>query len=75
MKHNLKISVSKEPKTGGIASFKSVTVREKFMRYLFGDKKNITVLIPGDNIGEIAICETEKGGTVNDKGTAFAEGR
>ena len=30
-----------------------------------GKKRRVTVLIPGDSIGEIAICETEKGGNVN----------
>ena len=31
MKHNLKISVSKEPKTGGIVQCRSVTLREKLL--------------------------------------------
>ena len=65
MKHSLKISVSKEPQTGGIVSCRNVTVRERFMKLLFGDKRRVTVLIPGDSVGEIAICETEKGGTEN----------
>lgn len=65
MKHSLKISVSKEPQTGGIVSCRNVTVREKFMKLLLGDKRRVTVLIPGDSVGEIAICETGKGGTDN----------
>lgn len=73
MKHNLKISVSKEPQTGGIVSCRSVTLREKFMRHLFGEKKRVTVLIPGDSVEEIAICETKKGENENDEGTDFAE--
>ena len=62
MKHSLKISVSKQPQTGGIVSCRNVTVRERFMKLLFGDKRRITVLIPGDSVGEIAICETKEGG-------------
>lgn len=74
MKHNLKISVSKEPQTSGIVSCKSVTFREKFMRGLFGEKKKVTVLIPGDSVEEIAICETKKGENENDERTDSAEG-
>ena len=29
------------------------------LRFLLGDKHKVTVLIPGDSIREIAICETE----------------
>lgn len=66
MKHKLQISVSKNAQTRGIASVRSVTVREKFLRMLFGDKRRVTVLIPGDSVDEVAICE--KGGTENEQG-------
>lgn len=65
MRQNLKISVSKEPMTDGIVTCKSVTVREKLLHFLFGDKRRVTVLIPGDSVGEIAISEREKGGIEN----------
>lgn len=65
MRQKLKISVSKEPQTGGIVTCRNITVRERVLRFLFGKKRRVTVLIPGDSIGEIAICETEKGGNVN----------
>ncbi len=65
MKRKLKISVSKQPQTDGIVTCKNVTIREKLLRFIFGDKRKLTVLIPGDNVGEIAICETEKGGNAN----------
>ena len=68
MKHKLKISVSKEPQTGGIVTCRNVTIRERLLRILFGDKRRVTVLIPGDSVGEIAICETEKGGDANGQG-------
>lgn len=63
MKHKLKISVSKEPQTGGIVTCRNVSIRERLLRLLFGDKRRVTVLIPGDSVGEIAICENGKGGT------------
>lgn len=67
MRHKLKISVSKEPQTGGIVSCRNVSVRERLLRFLFGDKRRVTVLIPGDSVGEIAICETGKGGDGNEQ--------
>jgi|JUEG02.1.fsa_nt_gi hypothetical protein len=62
MKHNLKISVSKMPQTGGIVTCRNVTVRERILRFLLGDKQRVTILIPGDSVQELAICETTKGG-------------
>ena len=62
MKHKVKVSVSKDPQNCGILTCRSLTVRERLLRFLFGDKRRVTVLIPGDSVGEIAICETEKGG-------------
>ena len=65
MRHKLRISVSREPQTGGILSCRNISVRERLLRFLFGDKRRVTVLIPGDSIGEIAICDSEKGCDVN----------
>lgn len=49
MKHTLQISVSKKPKNDGIAAVRKVLVREKFLRFLFGDKTRLTVIVPGYN--------------------------
>ncbi len=68
MKRKLKISVSKQPQTGGIVTCRNLTVRERLLRLLFGDKRRMTILIPGDSIGEIAICETKEGGDANEQG-------
>ena len=62
MRHNLKISVSKAPQTGGVVTCRSVGIRERFLRFLFGSKQRITILIPGDSVDEVSICETGKGG-------------
>jgi len=62
MKHNLRISVSKQPQTGGIVSCRNVTVREGFLRLLLGDKQKLTILVPGDTVQELAICEIKQGG-------------
>lgn len=65
MKPKLKISVSKKPQTGGIVTCRNLTVRDRLLKFLFGDKRRVTVLIPGDSVGEIAICETKEGGDGN----------
>jgi hypothetical protein len=59
MKHTLQISVSKKPKNGGIAAVRNVSVREKFLRFLLGDKTKLTVIVPGDTVEELAIKEME----------------
>ena len=61
MKHNLKISVAKVPQTGGVITCRNVTIRERFLRLLFGRKQKVTILIPGDSIDEVSICESEGG--------------
>ncbi len=70
MKHKLKISVSKEPQTGGIITCRNVSIRDRVLRFLFGDKRRVTVLVPGDSVSEIAICETVKGGNGNGQNEA-----
>lgn len=59
----------KEPQTSGAVTCLSRSIRERIISFLFGDKKRITILIPGDSVDELAICETEKGGECNGKAT------
>ena len=60
MRHKLKVSVSKERKTGGIAAVRKVSVRERLLRLLLGETRRVIVLIPGDRVDEIAISEEVK---------------
>ncbi len=62
MKHNLHISVSDKPQRNGMVSYKCITLRERFMRLLFGKKQKITILVPGDMIEELAISRVTEGG-------------
>lgn len=62
MKHNLRIRVSKEPQYGGIVSCRTVTVREKLFRLLLGKPQRVMILVPGDSVQELAICEAQEGG-------------
>ena len=62
MKHNLKISVSKEPKTGCIVQCRSVTLREKLLTRLLGASQRVMVLIPGNTVESLSIIELPEGG-------------
>jgi len=62
MTHRLKISVSKEPQEGGILACRSVTIRERFLRFLFGQKQRLTILVPGDSVESVYIAEVPEGG-------------
>jgi hypothetical protein len=53
MKHNLKISVSKEPQTGGVVRCRNVSLREKLLTLLLGRKERMMILIPGNSIAEL----------------------
>lgn len=62
MKHNLKISVSKEPQNGGIIAYRRLSLREKLLTLLLGPKLDVMVLVPGNSVQTIAITEVTEGG-------------
>lgn len=57
MRHTLRISVSKEPPGGGIVGCRHVAVRERLVRLLLGDKRRLTVIVPGDSVSTLSIVE------------------
>ena len=57
MKHSLKISVTKEPVPGGVVSYRHVTVRERLLRYLLGEKQWLTIIVPGNSVKTLSIVE------------------
>lgn len=63
MNHALNIRVSRKPENDGIVSCRKVSVRERFLRFLLGNKTKLTVIVPGDSVDELAI--TEKGKEVD----------
>lgn len=66
MKHSLRISVSKQPQTGGIVTCRNVTIRERFLRFLLGEKQKLTILVPGDTVQKLAICQVQEGGIMHE---------
>ena len=62
MKHSLKISVSRDPPDMTLMRCRRVTVRERVLRWLFGAKRSLTVIVPGDTVEKVSIEELpEKG--------------
>lgn len=60
MKNNLHIRVSDKPQSLGCVSYKNITLRERFMRMLFGKKQKIMILIPGDTTQELTITKVKE---------------
>jgi hypothetical protein len=61
MKHDLKISVSKKPAEDGVVRCQRVTMRERLLRYLFGEKRRVMVIVPGDTVESVSITELPGG--------------
>ena len=65
MKHNLRISVSKEPQRGGIVQCRNISIREKLLTRLLGRKQKVMILIPGNTVSTVSITEVQEGGVVH----------
>ena len=57
MNHILQITVDNKNRNRGIVTCRSVSIREKLFRFIFGDKIKLTVIVPGDSVEEIGIKE------------------
>ena len=55
MKQRVSISVSAAKGGGHIAAVRSVSVRERILRFLLGGKEKVTIIVPGDSVEELAI--------------------
>ena len=62
MQHNLRISVTRHPDAGGVVAIRSVSVRERLLRFLLGEKRKLTILVPGDTVSGIEISDIHDGG-------------
>lgn len=61
MNNTLKISVTKKPADSGIVSCMNISVRERFLRFILGNKQHLMVIVPSDSIQELAISEVKEG--------------
>ena len=62
MKHNLTISVSKDPRRGGVVQCRSISIREKFLTRMFGRVQKVMILVPGNSVSTVTITEIQEGG-------------
>lgn len=68
MKHRLKINVANESPKEGIVACKKKMVRRGLLKKLFGaDADKVTIIIPGDSVKDVTICEVNEGGTTDAK--------
>ncbi len=63
MRHALRIKVSKERANAGLVTCRQLTVRERFLRRLFGNPTRLTVIVPGDSVEEVGIAEVPDAAT------------
>ena len=62
MKHKLKISVSREPESGGIVACRNVSLREKLLTRFLGGKERMMVIVPGNSVTAVSITGLAEGG-------------
>ena len=65
MKHNLRISVSKEPQRDRIVQCRNIPIREKLLTRLLGHKQKVMILIPGSSVSTVSITEVQEGGVAH----------
>ena len=66
MKHNLCISVSKDPQKSGIVQCRNISIREKLLTRLLGRKQKLMILVPGNSVSTVTITEIQEGGKPNE---------
>ena len=57
MKHDLRISIRREPSSQGIIRCRTVTIRERLLERLLGARRRLTILVPGDSVHRVSITE------------------
>ncbi len=68
MKHKLNINVAKESPKEGIVACKKKKVKRGLLKKLLGaDADKVTIIIPGDSVKDVTICEVDEGGAADAK--------
>lgn len=62
MKHELKISIRRAPFEGSVVRNQTVTLRERLMKRLFGEKHRVMVIVPGESVERVSISELPEEG-------------
>jgi len=61
MKHNLRISVSKDAGPDSIVQCRNVTLRERLLTRLLGKREKVMILIPGNSVDTLSFTEVKEG--------------
>lgn len=60
-KHSLKVHIAPEiARDPGVVGAKTITMRERILRRLFGPRHKVTIIVPGESVDRIDITEREK---------------
>ena len=66
MKHDLRISIRREPSSQGIIRCRTVTLRERLLERLLGARRRLTILVPDDSVHRVSITEQAEDGDDTD---------
>lgn len=66
MKHDLRISIRREPPSPGIVRSRTITLRERLLNRLLGARRRLTILVPGDSVCRVSITEQAEDGDDTD---------
>ncbi len=55
VQQNLRICVTRQHDPGGVVAIRCVSIRERLLRFLLGEKRKLTILVPGDTVSGIEI--------------------
>jgi len=62
MRHTVRIGISPKTPQVEIVRCRRINLREKFLRILFGNKRQLMIILPGESVQTLTISEIEKEG-------------
>lgn len=67
MTQKLRISISRDQPGLTILHCRRITIRERLLQWLFGAKRKVTIIVPGDSVDTVSIEEQpEQGGDADE---------
>lgn len=60
MANKISISVAEHPHQDGVVSMRQITIRERLLRFLFGNPHHLMVIAPGKDIQQLQINEVKE---------------
>lgn len=67
MRHELKISVRREPFECCVVKNQTVALRERLLKRLFGNKHRLMVIVPGESVERVSISELPEEGDEDER--------